>query len=165
MSKDKRNKMIQTIENNIKGKSLVFIDYKGINVADFTDLRNRLKEKKSSLKVFKNTLTIRAMKKLKIDINENFFKEMTATAISQDDDFMSVSKDILEAEKNKKIKIKGGVFNGEILDSQWVRKYATIHNKQDLYSMLVAILQHPISQLVFVLEEIKKNKNKNSQIN
>lgn len=158
MSKQQRNEKVKLIADMIKDKSLVFIDYQGINVEDFTELRNKLRDKQAKMKVFKNTLTLRALGSLDRNPSEEMFTQMTATAIADHDQFMPTSKDILTAEKGKKVKIKGGFFNGEFLDSELVRKYASIPGRQDLYSILVATLQQVIGNVVFVLEEIKKQK-------
>lgn len=158
MSKQQRNEKVKLIADMIKDKSLVFIDYQGINVEDFTELRNKLRDKQAKMKVFKNTLTLRALGSLDRNPSEEMFTQMTATAIADHDQFMPTSKDILTAEKGKKVKIKGGFFNGEFLDSELVRKYASIPGRQDLYSILVATLQQVIGNVVFVLEEIKEQK-------
>ncbi len=158
MSKKQRNEKIINITEQIKDKSLIFIDYQGINVEDFTQLRGELRSKSAQIKVFKNTLTLRAMENLKLKPSDEMFTQMTATAIADPDVFMASSKDILNAEKNKKVKIKGGFFNGIFIDSELVRKYANIPNQQELYSILVATLKQIISNIVFVLEEIKEQK-------
>lgn len=158
MSKIKRNQEIDNIEKMIKKKSLVFVDYQGINVADFTGLRDDLRENQTIVKVFRNTLTLRVLKKLKIEVDENIFKQMTAMVIANDENFMGASKNVLKAEKGKRVKIKGGFYNGEVIDSDLVRKYASIPSQQELYGILVATLQQIISEMVFVLEEIKKQK-------
>lgn len=158
MFKKQRNEKIIKIAEQIKDKSLIFIDYQGINVEDFTQLRGELRSKSAQIKVFKNTLTLRAMGNLKLKPSSEMFTQMTATAIADPDVFMASSKDILNAEKNKKVKIKGGFFNGTFIDSELVRKYANIPNQQELYSILVATLKQIISNIVFVLEEIKEQK-------
>ena len=49
-------------------KSVVVFDYRGLSVAEVTELRKKLKETNSDYKVYKNTLTRRALKDLNIDL-------------------------------------------------------------------------------------------------
>lgn len=160
MSKEKRNEQVAEIGDLIKNKAMVFIDYQGISVTDFEEIRKNLRQRDAVVKVLKNTLTLRALKQLNIDGEDvtNLFKKMTATAIADAEQFMGASKDILNAEKAKKVKIKGGVFNGEVIDGDMVRKYAKIPSQQELYGILVATLQQIISNFVFVLEEVANQK-------
>ena len=51
-------------------KSVVLFDYRGLSVAEVTELRRKLRESGADYKVYKNTLTKRALDELNIDMNE-----------------------------------------------------------------------------------------------
>ena len=51
-------------------KSVVMFDYRGLSVAEVTELRRKLREAGADYKVYKNTLTKRALDELNIDMNE-----------------------------------------------------------------------------------------------
>ena len=48
-------------------KSVVAFDYRGLSVAEVTELRRKLREAGADYKVYKNTLTKRALDSLNID--------------------------------------------------------------------------------------------------
>ena len=83
---------------------------------------------------------------------------MTVTAVVDVDNFSACGKSILEAEKKKKVIIKGGCFEGQYIDADVVRKYASIPSKKELYGMLAGSLNSIIGKIAFVLNEVKEKK-------
>ena len=58
-----KQKVVQEIEGLIQEAGLVvFTDYRGLSVAEVTDLRNKLRQPGVTFKVYKNTLTEFALK-------------------------------------------------------------------------------------------------------
>ena len=53
-----------------KAKSVVLFDYRGLSVSEVTDLRKKLRDSGADYKVYKNTLTKRALDELNIDMKE-----------------------------------------------------------------------------------------------
>ena len=53
-----------------KAKSVVLFDYRGLSVSEVTELRKKLRESGADYKVYKNTLTKRALDQLNIDMND-----------------------------------------------------------------------------------------------
>ena len=167
MSKNREAKKakVDELKGSLKGKSLIFIDYQGIDVDGISTLRREIREFGAVVKVAKNTLLKRATKEEKIDLSDDFFKGMLATAIVEGDKFTNVGKSIYEAEKSKKIKIRGGFFEGSVIGEEKVRQYASLLSKEEMYGVLVGCLNGLVSNLVYVLDGIAKEKenSKNQQ--
>ena len=66
---EKKQNIIDEITNNVKeSSSFIFLDNTGLTVSETMELRRKLKESNSQLKVYKNTLVARALKNLNIDM-------------------------------------------------------------------------------------------------
>ncbi len=160
MSKNReiKKEKVEDLKKQIVGKSLVFVDYEGITVEEISELRGKLREDGSTLKVVKNTLLKRTMEESKISVADNFFKGMMAAVISDNDKFINSSKSVRGVEKLEKIKIKGGFFEGEVIDEAKVRKFASLFSKEEFHGILVGCLSGIVANLVYVLDDIHKQK-------
>lgn len=153
---------VKELQDQIKDKELIFFDYEGINVEDLTAIRSSLREKNGLVKVSKNTFMKMALKNNDIEPDEEVFKQMTALAIIEGE-FSDSGKVLSDAEKEEKLKIKGGYYDGKVVDASFVKKLANIPSLDVLYSMLVGCLQGPTSNLVFILEAIAKKKQEEGE--
>ena len=126
---------------------LVFFDYRGVNVAQLTDLRRELSKTSSSIKICKNSLVDIALKNLGREVKDEMFINPTAVVFAKED--MPAA-----AKKNDKIKIKGGYMGADLLDSANVEVVANIPPREVLLSHLVTALQSPISSLANSLQSV-----------
>jgi len=152
---------------------LVFFDYRGVNVAQLTDLRRELAKNSSSMKICKNSLTYIALKDLGREVNEEMFVNPTAVVFAKED-MPAAAKAVSEAaKKNDKIKIKGGYMGVDLLDSANVNVVANIPPREVLLSQLVTVLESPISsfanslhsvvsELAYVLDSVEEEKRKSA---
>ena len=133
---------------------LVFFDYRGVNVAQLTDLRRELSKTSSSIKICKNSLVDIALKGLGREVKDEMFVNPTAVVFAKED-MPAAAKVISEAaKKNDKIKIKGGYMGADLLDSANVEVVANIPPREVLLSHLVTALQSPISSLANSLQSV-----------
>ena len=148
---------------------LVFIDYRGITANDIAALRVEIGKSNGVMRITKNNLINIALKEDGREIDENMLVEPTAI-IFANEDMPSVAKVISEAaKKNNKIIIKGGYMDSDLLSASYVEKVAKIPSKEVLLSMLVTVLEAPISSFVstgqsiisdlpYILEAVKDKK-------
>jgi large subunit ribosomal protein L10 len=136
-----------------RATSTVFVDYKGMTVAEVSKLRNICREKGVLYKVLKNTLVKQALGSApyatKLSAN---LKGMTAVAWSFEEP--SAAARILKdyAKDNEKLKIKAGLLDGQVLDGKAVEnQLATLPSKDEARSMLLATLNAPAQQFVMLL--------------
>lgn len=136
-----------------RASSTVFVDYKGMTVAEVSKLRDICREKGVHYKVLKNTLVRKALgeapyaKKLAANL-----KGMTAVVWSFEEP--SAAARILKdyAKDNEKLKIKAGLLEGQVLDGKAVEnQLATLPSKDEARSMLLATFMAPAQQLVMLL--------------
>lgn len=153
-----KKQLVAKIQDEFKdAKSIVFVNYKGINVAQDTALRKKLRAEDVTYKVYKNRLLTRALDNLGItDYDPSQFEGSTAVAFSKSDE-IAPARILAETIKElKKMEIKFGVVNGDILDKSQIETLAKIPSKPILIAMLLGLLKGPMGALVRGLDAIAK---------
>lgn len=148
---------------NLSGKikeasSVVFVDYKGITVAQDTELRKQFREAGVEYSVVKNTLTNFAAKDAGYDFAE-ILNGTTAMA-STTGDPIAPARIVCEfAKKNKNtLSIKGGVVEGSVLSADQLNGFGELPSKNALVASVLGTFLAPISSLAFVLDQIREQK-------
>ena len=138
--------------------SLVFVDYKGITVAQDTELRKQFREAGVEYSVVKNTLTNFAAKDAGYDFAE-VLNGTTAMA-STTGDPIAPARIVCEfAKKNKNtLSIKGGVVEGSVLTADQLNGFGELPSKNALVASVLGTFLAPISSLAFVLDQIREQK-------
>ena len=162
MLKEEKKNFVAEFSNELKDKALIYVDYTGMDAETMTELRTQIREQNGLIKVVKNKLLTRMFEKQSIEYEKKIFVGMTALVSCPIEEFGQNGKHLYEAEKQEKLSIKGGYFEGKKVDATFVKKVATIPSKKELYGMLVACLQGTMSNLVFTLDAIKQQKQKDT---
>ncbi|MCF8001724.1 MAG: 50S ribosomal protein L10 [Halanaerobiales bacterium] len=158
MARPDKEAAVKEIEEKLKeAKSLVITDYIGLDVAEMTELRAKLREAGVDYKVVKNTLArIAANNSDFSEINE-FFNGPTAIAFGIDD-VVAPAKILDEfAEEHEVLEIKGGYLNGEIISKDKVESLAKIPSRDELLGKAFASMKAPITGFVNVLNGNLRN--------
>lgn len=154
---EQKRKIVDEISAYIKdAKALVLVDYRGINVKEDTKLRNKFRENNVIYKVYKNRLLKRAFDELGITgYDPTLLEGTTSVAFSPDE--VSAARIFSEAIKEyKKMEIKFGLLNGAVVSKEEVIELSKLPTKPVLISMLLGMLQAPVSGLARALNEISK---------
>ena len=150
-------------------KSAILADYRGLTVAAVTELRNKLRESNSDLKVAKNTLIKIAVDKIGIEGLDPYLEGPTAIAFGYDDP-VAPAKILSEfARTNKDLEIKGGVLEGRVITAEGVKSLASLPSREVLLAKVLGGMQAPlygfanvlqgnIRNFVYVLEAVRKQK-------
>ena len=138
--------------------SVVFVDYKGITVAQDTELRKQFREAGVDYSVVKNTLTNFAAQKAGYDFSE-VLNGTTAMA-STTGDPIAPARIVCEfAKKNKNIlTIKGGIVEGSVLSADQLNGFGELLSKNALVAQVLGTFLAPISSLACVLDQIREQK-------
>ena len=139
--------------------SVVFVDYKGITVAQDTELRKQFREAGVEYTVVKNTLTNFATKNAGYDFSK-ILNGTTAMA-STTGDPIAPARIVCEfAKKNKlPLSIKGGVVEGSVLSADQLNGFGELPSKNALVASVLGTFLAPISSLAFVLDQIRMQKD------
>ena len=138
--------------------SIVFVDYRGINVAQDTDLRKQFRDAGVEYTVVKNTLTRFAAKENGYDFDE-VLNGTTAMA-STTGDPIAPARIVCEFAKKNKIalSIKGGIVEGSVLSAAELNGFGELPSKNALVASVLGTFLAPISSLAFVLDQVRIQK-------
>jgi large subunit ribosomal protein L10 len=143
-------------------KSTVIVDYRGLNVAEVTELRKRLREAGVEFKVYKNTLTRRALAEVGLEGLNDVFTGPNAIAFSNED-VVAPAKILSEfAKDHEALEIKAGVIEGNIATLEEINALAKLPSREGLLSMLLSVLQAPIRNFALVAKAVADKKEEQS---
>ena len=153
MSKNFENKkvLVQDIKDKIsRAKSVIFVDYKGINVANDTDLRNKMREAGCEYHVYKNRLVKLALDELNISCLDDKLQGTLAVAFSFNGE--TEAANVLDKiSEQAGISMKFGLLNNEFVDDAALKALANLPSKEVLIAKLLGMLQAPATGLCRVL--------------
>ncbi len=138
--------------------SVVFVDYKGINVAQDTELRKQFREAGVDYTVVRNTLTRFATNKIGYSEFDEILNGTTAMACTTDDPIAPARIVSEFAKKNKVLKIKGGIVEGQVQSVENLAAFGELPSKNALIAQVLGTFLAPISSLAFVLDQIRAQK-------
>lgn len=143
-------------------KSTVIVDYRGLNVAEITELRKRLREAGVEFKVYKNTLTRRALAEVGLEGLNDVFTGPNAIAFSNED-VVAPAKILSEfAKEHEALEIKAGVIEGNIATIEEINALAKLPSREGLLSMLLSVLQAPIRNFALATKAVADQKEEQS---
>lgn len=147
--------IVQEISESIKdAASVVVVDYRGLTVAEDTELRKQLREAGVTYKVYKNTLVSRAVNGTEFESLREVLEGPNAFAISADDATAPARVLAAFAKKAPNLEIKAGVVEGAYYDEEAMKTIASIPSREVLLSKLLGSLQSPVTNLARVLNQI-----------
>lgn len=125
--------------------------YRGLTVAQMTDLRGQLREVEGELLVAKNTLTWRAVMDTPNSVVEPLLSGPNVLAFGYGDPVAFAKVIDGYADKNEAFEVRGAVMGGVLLDKKQVAQLATMPGRDELRAKFLALLMTPATQLVRVL--------------
>ena len=153
--KEEVTKLAEKIKN---AKLVLLTDYRGINVADVTNLRSSLRKTNSDYKVIKNNITRRALAECGVEGLDEALLGPTAVIIA-DENYLPVLKAIYSyAKKSDFYKIKAGVLEGKSATAEELKVLAQLPSREELIAKLAGCLLANVSKLAATLEAVKVKK-------
>lgn len=147
--------IIQAISEEIKdAQSVVLVDYRGLTVAQDTELRKQLREAGIVYKVYKNTMMKRAFEGTEFEGLGECLAGPSAIAISRDDATAPARIICKFAKTAEKLELKGGVVEGNIYDVAGLTELSKIPSREELLSRLLGSMQSPITNFARVIKQI-----------
>ena len=143
-------------------KGVVLTSYKGLTVAQDTELRRELREAGVSYHVVKNTMLRIAAKEAGIEGIEEHLEGTTAFAFSTED-AVAPAKVICGFIKKNKLEdaevltVKVGMVEGKVIGVDEVKALATLPSREELIAKLLGSMNAPISNTVNVLQDVIRN--------
>ena len=147
--------IVAAIAEDVKdAASVVLVDYRGLTVAQDTELRKQLREAGIIYKVCKNTMMKRAFEGTDFAGLNEYLEGPSAIAISKDD-ATAPARILCKFAKNAKaLELKAGVVEGTVYDVAGVQELSKIPSREELLSKFLGSIQSPITNFARVLNQI-----------
>ena len=147
--------IVEEISELLNGAaSAVVVDYRGLTVAQDTELRKQLREAGVVYKVYKNTMINFAIEGTEFADLAQHLEGPTAIAVSKDDATAAASVLAKFAKTAEALEIKGGVVDGTYYDAAGMKQIASIPSREVLLSRLLGSMQSPVANFARVIKQI-----------
>jgi len=152
---EEKKPIIEEISGYVKdAQSVVCVDYRGLTVAQDTELRKNLREAGVVYKVYKNTFLTRAFEGTDFAQLDGVLEGPTAVAISKDDATAPARILAKFAKTAPALEIKAGVVEGNFYDAKGMETISSIPSKEELLSKFLGSIQSPITNFARCVKQI-----------
>lgn len=133
--------------------STVVAEYRGLTVAEVTELRRALRAEGAEMKVYKNTLAAKAADAAGYSTLKDSLTGPNAIAFASD---ATTAARVMAnfAKKHKALVLKGGVAEGRVLSAEEVAELAKLPNREGMLSMLLSVLNAPVSSFARAVQAV-----------
>jgi large subunit ribosomal protein L10 len=158
MNKAEKQQVIEELTQTFRENSgILLMDFTGLNVADVTELRRKIRESGSHYRVIKNTLALRAAVETTTKGLEPFLEGPTAMAYTSADP-VALAKLLSDfARTHPQIKFKGGVLESSVLSAEQAVSLADMPSRPELLAKLLFLLNAPLMRLATALQSPVRN--------
>ena len=147
--------VVEEISELLNGAATaVVVEYRGLTVAEDTELRKQLREAGVVYKVYKNTMINFAIKDTEFADLAQHLEGPTAIAVCKDDATAAARVLAKFAKTAEALEIKGGVVDGVYYDAAGIGQIASIPSREVLLSKLLGSMQSPVTNFARVIKQI-----------
>jgi large subunit ribosomal protein L10 len=156
VTKQKKEEILKELVDKFgKSKSIVFADYRGLSVANLSDLRRKLRKVKAEMKVAKKTLMNIAAKENKLEeLSSSVMEGPVAATFCYEDEMSGIKVLFQYSKENEKLKLLGGIIDGKLISADIVKQYAKLPSREELLAKFMGSVKSPVSGFVGVLSNV-----------
>ena len=146
--------VVSEISEKLKNsESTVVVEYRGLTVAEVTELRRNLRAENVEMKVYKNTMVERAAEECGYSELKEAHKGHNAFAFSTD---ATAPARILAnfAKKHEALVLKQGIVEGKVVSVETIKELSSLPNRDGMLSMLLSCLQSPVSSFARAVKAV-----------
>ena len=154
------DEIAEVLSNSV---STVIVDYRGLTVAEVTDLRSQLREAGVEYKVYKTLWYVVQLKKLVSEGLDEFLTGPTAIATSSEDAVAAAKVISGFAKDHEALEIKSGVMEGNVITAEEVKTVGSLPSHDGLVSMLLSVLQAPVRNFAYAVKAIGEQKEESAE--
>jgi large subunit ribosomal protein L10 len=153
MHRSEKEALVEEVAQLLSAAGALYVsDYRGLTVAELTELRGKLRASGATLRVLKNTLTRLAAERAGRAQLLPLLAGPTAVTVCGDDP-VAPAKTLNDfARTHDELQVRGGLLQGSVLDTAGVRALAMLPPREVLVARVVGGMAAPISGLVNVLQ-------------
>lgn len=150
--------MVTEIAEKMKAaQSTVVVEYRGLTVAEVTQLRRDLYAEGIEFKVYKNSLTQRAAEEAGAG---DLAKDLVGpNAVAFGNDAVAPARILAKfAKEHEKLVLKSGIVEGKVVGADTINKLSSLPNREGMISMLLSCLQSPVRGFACAVKAVKDQK-------
>ncbi len=151
---DAKVQLVNEIADKITNSaSTVVVEYRGLTVAEITELRRELRKEDVEFKVYKNSMVERAAEQAG---HGDLKDQLTGpNAIAFSNDAVAPSRVLAKFAKNhENLVLKAGVVEGKIVNIDTIKELSSLPNKEGMLSMLLGCLQSPVRSFACIVKAV-----------
>ena len=142
-----------------RSKSTIVTDYRGLTVAEVTELRRLLREAGVEYEVIKNTMTRRAAAQAQLEGVDEMLTGPNAIAFGYEDVVVPAKVLFNFAKSHKALELKGGLVEGRVVSAKDIENLATLPSREGLLSMLLSVLQAPMRNFAYAVKQVAEQQS------
>ena len=144
-----------------QSESTVVVEYRGLTVAEVTELRRNLRAENVDFKVYKNSLAQRAAEEAGMaDLTKDL---VGPNAIAFGGDAVAPARVLAKfAKDHGKLVLKSGIVEGKVVDAATIKELSSLPNREGMLSMLLSCLQSPIRGVACAVKAVADQKEANA---
>ncbi len=152
VARNEKKDSVKTIKEKFeRAKGVVVTDYRGLSVKEISDLRSELRKAGIEYKVYKNTLAGIAVKDADFSGIQTYLEGPSAFAFDYENEVEAAKILTKYAKDQKKLEIKGGVIEGNVVNFEAIKQYASLPSKDELIAKAIGSFAAPVRQVVTVV--------------
>ncbi|MCL1632378.1 50S ribosomal protein L10 [Sporolactobacillus sp. CPB3-1] len=154
-----KKKVVDEIAAKLKESvATIVVNYRGLSVAEVTELRKQLREANVDYKVYKNTFARRATEIAGISELNDALTGPTAVSFSKEDVIAPAKVLYNFAKEHEALEIKAGIIEGKLTSLEEIKALAELPSREGLLSMLANVLQAPIRNFALGVKAVAEQK-------
>ena len=157
-SKGKKKEELDALKKDLaEAKNLFVAQFQGMTVLQDTELRQKIRETKSSYRVVKNTLAKKAAEGTAAEGVSKLFDGSTAIAYNANDPVSLAKALSTYAKTNPLFVFKAGIVEGRVINLADIASIAAMPSKEELIAKLLFLINAPAQRLAVAMNGVARN--------
>jgi len=158
LNKQSKEALVAEFAEKVKAAKAAFLaDYRGLDVEQANDLRNKLRAAGVEYRVIKNTLLRLASKDTGVECLDEFMNGPTAIALVMEDPVAPAKALIEFAKQNNVFELKAGALDGKLLAVNDIKALAELPSREELIAKMLGSMSAPATNFVGVLAAVPRS--------
>lgn len=151
---EQKKAVVQEVSTLLKDSgSVIVAEYRGLSVAEISELKRELLKENAKMCVYKNTLVDRAAVACGFDDMKQYLEGPNAL-ISSTDSISAAKIATKFAKKHEQLVIKAAIVEGKVVGKDDVIALSKLPNKEGMLSMLLSVLQAPVRSFACAVKAV-----------
>lgn len=151
---EQKKAIVEEVSSLLKDSgSVILAEYRGLNVAEISELKRALLKENAKMCVYKNTLVDRAVDACGYTDMKQYLEGPNAL-ISSSDSISAAKVATKFAKKHENLVIKAAIVEGKVVGKDDVIALSKLPNKEGMLSMLLSVLQAPVRSFACAVKAV-----------